>query len=403
MENCRPITECLACGGTWLVPTLDLNKQPLANNFRKEESTDSEPSYPLAINRCGDCNHLQLTHAVNPELIYTHYLYVSGTSGTYVEYMDWYACFVREQLRHWSTTVLDIGCNDGSQLDAFKKLGYKTHGVDPAENLYATSSAKHNITLGFWNEDTAVKLKGQQFDIITTQNSFAHIPNPIQYLSLAAMHLRPDGRLFISTSQADMVVNGEFDTIYHEHISYYNAKSMKILAERADLHLVDVVKTPIHGTSYIFILAKEPLNQHRIENILATESTLHIDSTYRAWADGVNKLLIDLKEQIEEYQHWGYRCIGYGAAAKGMTLLNASGIRLECVIDDNPLKQGLYCPGTTIPVVSSNYINQLADTDKIVFIPLAWNFYNEIKNKIQKLRKNEHDLFLRYFPTIKTE
>ena len=403
MENCTPITECLACGGSWLVPTLDLNEQPLANNFRKEESTDSEPRYPLAINRCGDCDHLQLTHAVNPSLIYTHYLYVSGTSGTYVEYMDWYAYFVREQLRYWSMTVLDIGCNDGSQLDAFKKLGYKTYGVDPAENLFATSSTKHNVTLGFWNEDTAAKLNGQQFDIITTQNAFAHIPDPLSYLKLAKEHLRNNGKIFISTSQADMVLNGEFDTIYHEHISYYNAKSMKVLAERAGLYLTDVVKTPIHGTSYIFVLAKESINQHRVENILVMETSLHQDTMYRTWADGVNKLLIDLKDQIEEYQHWGYRCIGYGAAAKGMTLLNASGIKLECVIDDNPLKQGLYCPGTTIPVVSSNYINQLTDADKIVFIPLAWNFYSEIKNKIQKLRRNEHDLFLRYFPTITTE
>jgi 2-polyprenyl-3-methyl-5-hydroxy-6-metoxy-1,4-benzoquinol methylase len=403
MEKFQPISECLACGHHVLVPTLNFEPQPLANAFREIKTTIHESRYPLAINRCESCNHLQLTHAVNPELIYKNYLYVSGTSGTYLEYMDWYAGFVREQFGHWPTTVLDIGCNDGSQLDAFCRAQFKTYGVDPAENLYATSSAKHKVVCGFWNVETAKQLGQESFDAITTQNAFSHIPDPLGYLKLAAEYLRHDGKIFISTSQADMVLNGEFDTIYHEHISYYNAESMKRLAERAGLFLVDVVKTPIHGTSYIFVLAKKPANKYRIANILATEAILHKDSTYQDWANGVEKLLADLKDQITEFQGWGYRCIGYGAAAKGMTLLNASGIQLDAVVDDNTLKQGLYCPGTTIPVVSSEYIRQLSKDDKVVFIPLAWNFYSEIKQKIQAIRTHEDDLFLRYFPTITSE
>ena len=302
MTNCKLISRCLACDSKDLIPTLDLKNQPLANNFRETPNTDKEERYPLAINRCQDCDHLQLTHAVDPALIYTHYLYVSGTSKTYVEYMDWYANFVREQFDRWPNGgVLDIGCNDGSQLDAFKCLGMLTHGVDPAENLYPKSSANHKVILGFWNEDTAGRL-GRDFDIITTQNAFAHIPDPLAYLKLAKEYLRNDGKIFISTSQADMVVNGEFDTIYHEHISYYNAYSMKCLAERAGLHLVDVVKTPIHGTSYIFVLAKQPANQARMENILAMESDLHMGLTYRNWSNGVEQLITGLKEQIEEYR-----------------------------------------------------------------------------------------------------
>jgi 2-polyprenyl-3-methyl-5-hydroxy-6-metoxy-1,4-benzoquinol methylase len=402
MANLSKINNCLACGGSDLVPTLNLGNQPLANNFRSAESIEGEESYPLAINRCSDCDHLQLTHAVNPELIYTHYLYVSGTSGTYREYMVWYAKFVREQFRHWTTKVLDIGCNDGSQLDAFKDLGYETHGVDPARNLFEVSSKKHPIVCGFWNEEIASRYTNSM-DIVTTQNSFAHIPDPLAYLKLCRDCIKHDGKIFIQTSQADMVLNGEFDTIYHEHISYYNAKSMQKLAERAGLHLIDVVKTPIHGTSYIFILAKEPMKKYRVENINAMEASLHDSKTYTNWSTGVDKLLVDLKEQITEFQGWGYRCIGYGAAAKGMTLLNASGITLDCVVDDNPLKQGLYCPGTTIPVVSSDYIRQLPNTDKVVFIPLAWNFYTEIKQKIQAIRTHQDDLFLRYFPTITAE
>jgi SAM-dependent methyltransferase len=407
MEHCTAITKCLACGGTDLVPTLDLGEQPLANNFRETAMTLYEKRYPLAVNRCQDCDHLQLTHAVDPTLIYTHYLYVSGTSGTYLEYMKWYARFVLETYTTYTKkmgpySVLDIGCNDGSQLDAFKELLFRTHGVDPAENLYPTSSAKHNVVCGFWNTDSASKL-GQEFDVITTQNAFAHIPDPLSYLKLAKTYLKTDGKIFISTSQADMVVNGEFDTIYHEHISYYNAESMKALAERAGLHLIDVVKTPIHGTSYIFVLSKQPKNRERIENILAMESKLHQGSTYRKWATDVNNLLAGLKEQISIYRDWGYRIVGYGAAAKGMTLLNASGIELDAVVDDNPLKQGTWCPGTSIPVVNGNYIQQLGADEKIIFVPLAWNFYNEIVKKIRAIRNNPADGFLRYFPEMKTD
>ena len=403
MTDCTPIQNCLACGSSNLILTLDLGTQPLANNFRDTPDTSKEQRFPLAINRCTECNHLQLTHAVDPALIYTHYLYVSGTSGTYLEYMDWYARFVREQFGHWPSNVLDIGCNDGSQLNAFKKIGFKTYGVDPAENLYSTSSANHNVVMGFWDKHTVSSLD-EKFDVITTQNAFAHIPDPLAYLQLAEKKLKHDGKIFISTSQADMVLNGEFDTIYHEHISYYNAYSMKCLAERAGLYLVDVVKTPIHGTSYIFILAKQPANELRIENILATELALGLQNseTYTEWAKGVKELVIRLREQLEEYRHYGLHIIGYGAAAKGMTLINAGDLKLDAVVDDNPLKQNLWCPGTTITVVSSDYIRNIPDRQHAVFVPLAWNFYAEITQKIRAIRSNPGDLFLRYFPTIKT-
>jgi len=407
MENCQPITECLACGNQDLVLTLDLGNQPLANNFRSTAGTEGEARYPLAINRCTHCNHLQLTHAVDPELIYRNYLYVSGTSLTYLEYMTWYANWVREQFNYWVDTVLDIGCNDGSQLDAFRRAQFRTWGVDPAENLHSFSSARHKVVCGFWNEQTAAQLDRSEFQVITTQNAFAHIPDPLSYLKLAAEHLRKDGKIFISTSQADMVLNGEFDTIYHEHISYYNAYSMKCLAERAGLYLVDVIKTPIHGTSYIFVLAKQPLNEHRVKNILAMEQAAGLQTamTYYDWNHRVERLLEALSEQVEEFRGFGLfkHVIGYGAAAKGMTLINASGVKLDAVIDDNPLKQGTYCPGTAIPVVSKDYIEQLPRDEATLFIPLAWNFYDEISRKIKSIRDQEGDAFMRYFPELRTD
>jgi hypothetical protein len=126
-------------------------------------------------------------------------------------------------------------------------------------------------------------------------------------------------------------------------------------------------------------------------------------STYRDWANNVDQLLKDLAEQINEYRHWGYKIIGYGAAAKGMTLLNASGLYLDAVVDDNPLKQGTWCPGVDIPVVGIEYVANLEPEDKVIFVPLAWNFFKEIVQRIRAVRVGEHDMFVRYFPELKTE
>ena len=404
------LKECLACGSSDLVPMLDLNHQPLANSFVKDLQA-YEPEWPLKVNMCSHCHHLQLTHAVDPEIIYKDYLYVSGTSKTYLEYMDWYANFVLETLHVHNYgqlgpfNVLDIGCNDGSQLDAFRKtVAFKTYGVDPAENLLEVSSGKgHTVVCDFWNEDAQKKL-GTKFDVISSQNAFAHIPDPLSYLKLVKDSLKDRGLMFISTSQADMIVNDEFDTIYHEHISFFNIRSMAALARRAGLHLIDVIKTPIHGTSYIFVLAKSH-SRFRVENLLAMEQAvgLYADETYAAWAANTLRLVDELKVFVELYRNKGYVIGGYGAAAKGNTLLNFSKIKLDFIVDDNPLKQGTYSPGMHIPVVGIDHLNSYSSTDKILFVPLAWNFFREIRQKILAKRTNENDKFLKYFPKVEIQ
>jgi len=397
------IDSCLACGSLDIIPMLDLNQQPLANAF-KDSADQEEPYFPLSVNMCTHCHHLQLTHAVDPEMIYKNYLYVSGTSKTYIDYMAWYARFVREQFSRWTSNVLDIGCNDGSQLDAFKKLGYKTYGVDPAINLLSSSVEKgHEVVCGFWNQEVAESFD-LRFDIITSQNAFAHIPDPLSYLETVKSVLADDGLMFISTSQADMILNDEFDTIYHEHISFFNAKSMQALAERAGLYLRDVIKTPIHGTSYIFVLGKKE-QQYRMTNILSMETAvgLYTDETYAAWAANTLRLVDELKTFVELYRRKGYILGGYGAAAKGNTLLNFSKIKLDFIVDDNELKQNKYSPGMSIPVVSIEHLDQYTSKDKILFIPLAWNFFTEIRSKIQTRRNNENDKFLKYFPKVEIQ
>lgn len=405
MKNCTKLKECIACGSEDLVHTLDLGSQPLANNYLEDpRSWETEEKYPLIVHRCTNCNHLQLSHVVDPAIIYKNYSYVSGTSQIYLEYMDWFARWCREYSDCYYGHVLDIGCNDGSQLDAFAQIGFNTHGVDPAENLYKTSSKKgHKIVCGFWDKHSIKQLKNDKFDIAVSQNAFAHIPDPVKYLQLLAPLMKDEGLFFIQTSQADMVLNGEFDTIYHEHISFYCVESMRALAKRAGWHLIDAIKTPIHGTSYVFVLSPTYKRPKHIKNLIAMEAKLQDPETYENWANQVVEINDALVTTCEEYQKLGYRIIGYGAAAKGMTLLNYTEINLECIIDDNPLKQGKFTAGNGTPIVSSEYLTLLGEKDKVLFIPLAWNVFQEIKAKIIQKRQHPDDKFLRYFPEVSVE
>jgi SAM-dependent methyltransferase len=402
MENCQELTECLACGGQNLLPAIDLGNQPLANNFLAEPGKNE--SYPLAANRCTDCFHLQLTHVVDPDVIYRDYAYVSGTSQTYLDYMFWFAKWAREYSNTQFGSVLDIGCNDGSQLDYFEKLGFLTYGVDPAENIYPTSTAKgHRVVCGFWDEESIRKLDNKQFDIVVAQNSFAHNPDPLTYLKLLKPLLKPKGLFFIQTSQADMVRNGEFDTIYHEHVNFYNINSMNELCNRAGLSLIDAIKTPVHGVSYVFVVSADRNAPEHIKNLILMESDLLHNKTYRAWSARARKIASEFSSRIEMFREHGYKIIGYGAAAKGMTLLNYAEVDLDFIIDDNPMKQGKYSPGRDIPVVGVDILQTYKNNDKILFVPLAWNFFNEIKSKILTARKHSDDRFLKYFPEVTIE
>jgi len=384
------IKKCLACDSEDLIPVLDLNDQPLANSYKKSKD-EPEASYPLKINRCEHCYHVQLTHVVNPDLIYKNYLYVSGTTKTYVDYMDWYADFVCEQFDIFPQSVLDIGCNDGSQLDKFKTRGLETFGVDPAENLFELSSKNHNVTCGYFDDKYS-----QPVDIITIQNAFAHNPNPLELLKNCKKNLNIGGLIFIQTSQADMILNDEFDTIYHEHISFYNIKSMMFLCNRAGLNLINVIKTPIHGTSYIFVISADTSSPANIKNLIDIETNagLYNKETYLQYSKNCIELVEKFKQVVEEYRTNGYKIVGYGAPAKGNTFLNFAKVPFDMIIDDNPMKQGLYTPGSSIGIVGSEVLKSFEEHDRILFVPLAWNFFKEIKERITTQRNNLNDVFL---------
>lgn len=398
MNNYVEIKNCRCCEN--LVETiLDLNDQPLANSYHRVD--DELELFPLKLNLCNNCYHTQLSIVVNSDLMFKNYLYVSGTSQTLKDYFDFFSRFTIERFKFCfekkPQNVLDIACNDGTQLDYYKNKGLNTFGVDPAQNLYDISSKSHKVVCDYFPSS---KIVGK-FDLILAQNVFAHTHDIKSFLESCYQILNDDGLLYIQTSQSNMIRNNEFDTIYHEHLSFFNTLSMKTIVDKCNLKLNNVFKFDIHGSSYIFEISKTS-NDSNIDSVIDIErkNGLYDRKTYDKFVYNSKKITTNLKKTIESYKNDGYSIIGYGAAAKGMTLLNFGNIQMDFIIDDNPLKHGLLTPGTNIPITGIDFLKDI-DSEKILFIPLAWNFYEEIYKRIKNVRTNDDDLFLKYFPDIK--
>ena len=240
-------------------------------------------------------------------------------------------------------------------------------------------------------------------DVITAQNVFAHTQYVDDFLQNCKLIMDENTSLFIQTSQKNMIINTEFDTTYHEHISFFNTKSMKILIERNGLFLNHIYGAEIHGHSYIFEINKiTKIENNNIEQYLLQEEEreIYIDETYNKFNNKTLKIVTNIKNEILKYKYENYTCIGFGAAAKAQTLLCYGNISLDYIIDENPLKIGLYSPKMNIPVVDINYF--INDTKhKFVIIILAWNFASEIKEKIRKYKGDKEIIVIEaYFPEL---
>lgn len=404
MTDCKPIERCIACGGSHIEPFFDLGQQPLANSY-KNKIDDPEPVFPLATVVCKDCFHVQLTHAVAPDLLFRDYAYMSGVSRTMLEFFEWFAVKSLDQFDVRPTSVLDIGCNDGSQLDCYKKLGLETWGVDPAENLCQETSKRHHIVCDYFQEG----LLDQQFDLVTIQNAFAHNNDQFAMLLAAKSVLSERGLLFIQTSQGDMVLNGEFDTIYHEHISFYNTKSMSKICERAGLNLINVLRHPIHGNSYIFVISRSRSHPGKIADIIAQEQQAGVYSMelLNRFRSNAEHSVAQVRDTVERCRAQGIPVVGFGAPAKGNTFLNYAKLQLDFIIDETPMKRNKYTPGMSISIEGIDGFDRIDHYPQVCFVILAWNFYDEICAKIQRQRglfKNHNqDTFVACFPKFRAE
>lgn len=411
MELYKLLKGCVACNElhrSQQITIYSFGKQPLANNFH--DNTKGLEIYPLQLNYCQHCSHLQLSHAINSDILFKNYLYVSGTTTTLNSFFQEFYDYTTTNISVGK--VLDIGCNDGTQLNIFKQNGWEVLGVDPAINLDSiTQQLNIPVLREFWGMKTAKKID-TKFDLIIAQNVFAHTANVSEFLEACAEVIAKDGSLYIQVSQVDMVMNNEFDTIYHEHISFFNIKSMLVLANRMGWSIVSIKKHSIHGNSYIFQLKKldEVYFYDSVYEMYLDEEknglhdvsradTQHL-GTYQKYAEKIKTTLDNLTNTLETLSNDGFTIIGYGATAKSMTVLNAlSKNYLSYFLEENKLKCGLYTPGYNIPIY---HIDKLITEHKVAVLMTAWNYSEEIIKKL-KFRSdiNKNTLVIYYSPEVR--
>lgn len=405
----KEVDSCVVCGGT-VRTCLDLGAQPLANLLLADEHEAYE-AYPLGISACPDCSHGQLTHFLDPSILFCNYLYASGTSGTLRSYFQWFAEALRRAIPEGSR-VLEIACNDGSLLRSLATSGFEVFGVDPAGNLAEEARAGGiRVLTGFF---PATRPDGV-FDAIIAMNVAAHTPQPRQFLEGVKRSLAPNGLAFIQTSQAMMLDRGEFDTVYHEHYSFFTPASMRHLAERAGLRLDALKLVDVHGGSMLSILrhseasavpvtfdARPPFGLEwpsPLPKSLATDlSSSDAAKCYDSFAAKASKAMFATRARIGAHEAKGGTVALVGVAAKALTFVRAAKINPDVLIDEAKLKIGRFVPGMVGRIEAMEHVKALPDDT--LFVLGAWNFADELSKKVRAQRPGKPSRFLTYFPDI---
>ncbi len=386
-------THCRICQSPLPEPFLDLGNMPLANAFLSSlEEVAIERSYPLAVTACNRCGLVQLNYVVPAEQLYRTYIYFSSTSDAVKRHAAWLSAELMQRYG-WdrSRLLVEVASNDGTVLKFFQQIGLRVLGVEPAVNVATAAKAAGVPTLeDFFNTTTAKEIATRygQATCILGRHVFAHVNNLDDFLDGVCTLLADDGVFIIEVPYlGDLLSDLEFDTIYHEHLSYFALKPIVRLCATHGLHLVDVDRVRLHGGSMILHMCRAGSSRvasQRLTQMLAQEEMLALDTpetlhrfgtAVRAWRDQCAGL-------IAELQRSGARLVGYGAAAKGNTLLNycpPAASALECILDRSPHKQGLYTPGTHILVKPPAYWAESGATHIVI---LAWNFREEIMRQM---------------------
>jgi SAM-dependent methyltransferase len=394
----KRLTNCVCCGNSNLFEILDLKSHPIANNFNDKLyfSNKMADRYELKLMGCEVCWHSQLSIAVDPDILFKNYISLSGISDKRKEYLQ---SFSKRYCTVERGRVLDIGCNDGTLLDIFNTLGWQTFGVDPAENLYSISTEKgHIVTCDYWSPEVADEFN--PFDLIVAQNVFTHTSDINTFLQSCIKVMHDDTMLVIQTSNSEMFDKNEYEMIHHDRISYFSINSMQTAVTNAGLFLNKVSLTNTYGQSYTFEIGKTNKRHPKVDLLLTGEKHKYNRQFYENYKN-INLLnyLHELKRYIDSELDPDRKTIAYGASTNAMTVLNMSKIKkIDYIIDDNKLKQGLMSIGSNIPIVSSDIL--LNEHECVNIIIFAWDFYDEIYKKIKTMRPWFPDTFINLRPFI---
>lgn len=402
--------NCRLCNSEKLCQCFKLEPTPPANAFVKKEHLDEpQTTFPLDVYFCENCYHVQLLDIVDPKELFENYVYVSGTSSTFVNHFEEYSKFIiKNYLSGDSSFVVDIGSNDGTLLQFFKKNGCHILGVDPAKKI-ANDATKNGIeTLPLFFDDKVSKIIQNKYgsaDVITANNVFAHIDNLTGFITNVRNLLTHNGIFSFEVSYlADVIQKTLFDMTYHEHLSYHSVLSLVPFFESNDMELIEAIRVDIHGGSLrgIVQLKNGPYKVgESVKNAIKIEKELRLDKadTFQKFATDINEIKNKFQSLIIKLKQDGNTIAAYGAPAKATTLLYHFGIdssTIDFIVDDSALKQGLYSPGKHIPILSPEAIYQKKPNYLII---LAWNFTEEILKKHAKY-KNEIGHFIVPLPTL---
>jgi SAM-dependent methyltransferase len=392
---------CRVCDSTALELAVDLGQQPWCNHFLRKEEIGKEPFYPLQVVYCRDCSTAQLNYTVKKEVMFGDHTYLSGVTRSLSQHFQQVAEAVDKRFFKdvSAKSVLDIGSNDGTQLKHFQALGYEVQGVESSKTTAAIANQAGVPTLNcFFNLEAARNL-GRKFNVINAAGVFFHLEELHSVTEGIREALAENGVFVVQFLYMKRIVeNLAFDQIYHEHLLYYNLKTIEVLLNRHGLSMFDAYISPIHGGSVIGFVShkgkREPSEQLNELRDLEEKDKSNASDTYRRFAMRIEEMKRENLEYLQKKHAKGKSVFGFGAPVKGNTLLNYFGIGtqlIQCLVEKNELRRGLYSPGMHIPVLIEKELTALPD----VYYVLAWNFKKEILANNQKLIDRDVEF---YFP-----
>ena len=399
MSEASATRRCRFCATPLAAVLVDLGVSPLCESFlRPEQLAEPEVFYPLRAEVCGSCFLVQLPSYVSPAEIFSEYAYFSSFSSTWLDHARQFVGAMVERLGLGpASLVVEVGSNDGYLLRNVVERGIPALGIEPAANVAAVAVERGVPTLvRFFGRALAEELVagGRRADLIVVNNTLAQMPDLNDAMAGLAILLGPDGTVSIEVPHLLRLLEGvQFDTIYHEHFSYFSLTTLARIAAAHGLAVVDVEELATHGGSLRVLLGRvdsaTPAGASpAVARVLADEAAAGLTTLagYAAFADRVDALKRDLVDYLIDARRRGRRVVGYGAPGKANTLLNYAGIRadlLPFLVDRNPYKHGRFTPGTHIPIHEPERL-WAARPDDVLILP--WNLRDEITADLAGIR-----------------
>ncbi len=391
--------SCRSCGTQLKHTFVDLGMSPLCESYVSLEGLNQmEPFYPLHVYVCHHCFLVQLEEYVRAEDIFSEYAYFSSYSDSWLEHVKNYTDMIVARLNlNQQSKVMELASNDGYLLQYFVKKGIPALGVEPAANVAAAAAQKGVPTVvKFFGKTTARELATEfgKADLIIGNNVLAQVPDLNDFVGGMKIALKPEGIITLEFPHLMQLMNqNQFDTIYHEHFSYFSLIAVENVLARHDLRLFDVEELPTHGGSLRVYAShvnneSKPVNERVIELMSREENAgfYQLDH-YFTFGEQVKETKRKLLEFLIKAKWEGKSIAGYGAPGKGNTLLNYCGIRTDFIdytVDRNPYKQGKFLPGTHIPIHDPQ---KIAETKPDYVLVLPWNFKDEIMEQMKGIRE----------------